>query len=315
MPIFFYQSLNSNSSSQHGISASKAQRFTRDTHDAQAASSEAWKLSMPTAPGASPEVPVHGPAQLVKSAAQGYMGKGQHSDHQFLAMVEGKARDTHQHLVRQFGRSCDILVYGELDGNNAEWSSMQSHAGNLVIASSTGKACNSFSVHASNTSNHEFLGSGMGWIAIKSGNVNAVFVHVPNAIAKSEDAAVSFYQTINRELVAKGKGAIDIVMGDTNQSSPEFTPRVLSRALGAVCRNATKATDLTPVDSHNRSFKGTNSNATKMYDVAVYNSASVSIGKEAYLSQSTAVSSNNKNLAAAVTDHMGIAIEVTKTAS
>ncbi|WP_444919849.1 hypothetical protein ACJJID_13010 [Microbulbifer sp. CnH-101-G] len=312
MPTFAYQSINSNASTNRGVSASNSQHFTRVTHNHQAAQQDPWFLVMPTAESLEPHIPIYGPAQLVAQAPQGYMAKGQHNNGQFLSMIEGKARQTHQHLYRSLRKPCDLLVYGEMDGAHSEWGSMQQHAGGLVGSSSTGKACNSFSVHAANTTQHQVLGSGMGWIAVKTGNVNAVFVHVPNSIAKSEAQATLFYQNINKFLLQQGHGGIDLVMGDTNQGSNSFTPSVISRATNNIFRDAHPATEVTPSDSYQRSFSGTNSTASQKYDVAVYNTATIKIVNVDYLSQSTVVSINGANKAAAVTDHMGIFIDVAK---
>ncbi|SDZ75507.1 hypothetical protein [Microbulbifer marinus] len=311
MPIFAYQSLNSNSSTEHGISASNSQHFTRMTHDSIAANSSRWMLSMPTADGVAPHVPVHGPAELLSTAQQGYMAKGRHDDASFLAMVQGKARQTHQQLIRALG-GCDLLVYGELDGSHSAWNSMQQNAGQLFSVSSASKACNCFSVHAANNSQHRALGEGFGWVAIRTGNVNAVFVHVPNAIAKSESAAVDFYKGINNHLLHLGAGQIDIIMGDTNQPSNGFTQRILGRAVGQAFADAHPGATIQPYDSYQRSFGGTNSTGSRKYDVAVYNTATVGVDNMVYLSQCTPVSGQNGSSAAAVTDHMGIGIEVVK---
>ncbi|MCO1333849.1 hypothetical protein MO867_05800 [Microbulbifer sp. OS29] len=240
------------------------------------------------------------------------MAKNQHGNNQFLSMIEGKARQTHQHLYRSLGQTCDLLVYGEMDGLNQEWSSMQQHAGGLVGSSSTGKACNSFSLHAANTTQHQVIGSNMGWVAVRTGNVNAVFVHVPNSIAKKENEAIAFYRSINNQLIQSGNGPIDLVMGDTNQSSPSFTPSVLSNATGSTFSDAHTGTSINPSDSYQRSFSGTNSTASKKYDMAAYNTGTISVIKVDYLSQSTPVSVNGTSMAAAITDHMGIFIDVTK---
>lgn len=312
MPTFAYQSLNSNSSTNHGISASNSQHFTRMTHNHQAANQDPSHLIMPTADGLDPHTPIYGPAQLVAQAPQGFMAKGQHSNAQFLSMIEGKARQTLQHLYRSLRQTCDLLVYGEMNGANIEWSSMQQHAGGLVGASSTGKACNSFSVHAANTTQHQILGSGMGWIAVKSGNVNAVFVHVPNSIAKNEREAVFFYRTINNLLIQQGHGAIDLVMGDTNQGNDSFTPSALSVATGTFFRDAHTDDEVTTSDTYQTSFAGTNSTGSKKYDVAVYNTKTIRVAKVDYISQNTPVTVNGVSMAASVTDHMGIFIDVTK---
>ncbi|WP_444944317.1 hypothetical protein ACJJIK_04260 [Microbulbifer sp. ZKSA006] len=312
MPIFAYQSINSNASANCGVGASNCQNFTRATHNHQASNQDRWHLVMPIANSEKPHIPIHGPAQLVAQAPLGFMGKNRHTNTQFLSMVEGKARQTHQHLYRALGQTCDLLVYGEMNGNNSEWSSMQQHAGNLVGASSTGKACNSFSVHAANTAQHKMLGSGMGWIAIKTGNVNAVFVHVPNSIAKKQGEATNFYRSINNHLIQGGHGPIDLVMGDTNQGTNSFTASILSKATDTTFSDAHSGTSIQPSDSYGRSFSGTNSTATKKYDVAVYNTKTVKVAKVDYLSQSTPVSINGANMSAAITDHMGIFINVTK---
>lgn len=240
------------------------------------------------------------------------MAKGKHDNTSFLHMIEDKARQTHQHIYRSMGQACDLLVYGEMDANHSDWSQFSGNAGQLVTATSTGKACNSFSVHASNATQHTPLGSGMGWIAIKSGNVNVVFVHVPNSIAKSRNAATQFYSRINTHLIQSGHGAIDLVMGDTNQSSGGFTPSVVSEATGSRFIDAQAGSNITPFDSYKRSFGGTNSKGTMKYDVAVYNSNTVSIGNIDYLSQSTPVQHLGESHAAAVTDHMGLMIQVSK---
>ncbi|MBB3060871.1 hypothetical protein [Microbulbifer rhizosphaerae] len=311
MPIFAYQSLNSNSSTEHGISASNSQHFTRMTHNHLASSGGRWALGMPTAEGASPDVPVQGPAELLSTASQGYMNKGQNDNAGFLSMIEGKARQTHQHLIRALG-GCDLLVYGELDGSHSQWSSMQQNAGQLFSASSASKSCNCFSVHKSNGSMHKLLGEGTGWIAIKSNNVNAVFVHVPNAIAKSESDTVNFYRAINNHLMHSGAGQIDIIMGDTNQPRDGFTQGAASKAVGQVFADAHPGTTIQPYDSYQRSFGGTNSTGTSKYDVAVYNTGTVRVGNMIYLSQCTPVSDQSSRHVAAVTDHMGIGVEVTK---
>ncbi|MFC6980169.1 hypothetical protein [Microbulbifer taiwanensis] len=168
MPIFAYQSLNSTSSTRHGISASNSQGFTIDTHNRIAQNSDNWMLSMPTAEGVEPHLPIQGPAELVRSAPVGTMDKvvkqgkkvPKVDDKRFLRMVEGKARQAHQHIYREFQGSCDVLVYGELDGSNSEWSSMQQNAGSLFAASSVQRACNCFSIHTHNANSITYLGEG-----------------------------------------------------------------------------------------------------------------------------------------------------------
>lgn len=317
MPIFAYQSLNSNASSRHGVGASNSQPFTVNTHNRIAQNSDKWMLSMPTADGVAPHLPIQGPDELVRSAPVGAMDRVVHQDKKvpkvddtgFLRMIEGKARQAHQHIYREFQGACDVLVYGELDGAHREWSSMRQNAGSLFAASSAQRACNCFSIHTHNVNSVTFLGEGEGWIAIKSYGVIAVFVHVPNKYAADEDKAASFYDRIRNSLLqAPGSGVIDVIMGDTNQPANGFTERVLKAALGLNFADAHPDTNIMPLDSYKRSFGGTNSTAEKKYDIAVYNTETVSLKRMVYLSQCAPQGRE----AVAVTDHMGIAIEVGK---
>lgn len=126
--VIAYQSLNSNVSTTHNIQASKSQQFTIKTHDHSAQSSEPWMLQLPTADGVAPNVPIHGPAQLLPTAPEGTMDKGKQTDASFLSMVEGKALQIHQNSIRSFPRPCDLLVLGELDATHTDWASMKSKA-------------------------------------------------------------------------------------------------------------------------------------------------------------------------------------------
>lgn len=310
MPVIAYQSLNSNSSTEHSISASNSQYFTRMTHNKQAAQGGRWALSMPTAEGVEPNVPIHGPAELLPSAPQGFMGKGNHDNATFLGMIMDKSRQIHQSIIRQLGPS-DVLVYGELNGSHADWASLAQHAGAYVGGGQATKACNSFAVF-SGSANVQPIAQGFGWVGVKVYNVICVFVHVPNSIAKSTSAAVRFYQDIGSGILQLGHGAIDLILGDTNQASDQFTPQVVSRALGTPFKAAHSGAIIEPIDTHQRSFGGSNSTASKMYDVAVYNTATIKVQKVAYLSQATPVNAGGQRSVAAVTDHMGIAIKVEK---
>jgi len=165
-----------------------------------------------------------------------------------------------------------------------------------------------FSVHSGQTAVHQPVGSGDGWIAMKCYNVLVVFVHVPNAIAKSDSACQTFYATIQSQCLQEGAGAIDVIMGDTNQSSADFTQRVVSVSLNTNFVNAHSGTSIEPFDTYQRSFKGTNATGTKKYDVAVYNADTVTLKNVIYLTQFIATESG----AAAVTDHMGIGVHVEK---
>src|SRR5690606_36567331 len=129
-----------------------------------------------------------------------------------------------------------------------------------------------------------------------------------NAIAKDESAAILFYQKINNAVLGAGKGAIDVIMGDTNQAKASFTPNVVSRALGIVFKDAHTGDTISPADAFNTSFGGTNATASKKYDVAVYNTASIKKIKMNYFSQFSSVGKG----VAAVTDHMGVGVYIEK---
>ncbi|AFV00507.1 hypothetical protein [Simiduia agarivorans] len=310
MPLFFYQSINSNSSHSQGVAASNSQRFTVQTHNQQAANQGAWRLSLPVASGAEPTTPIHGPAHLVPSAPAGYMAKGAHSDRQFKGMVEAKMRESHQHMHRKFGTACDLYVIGELNASNAEWKGLDDHVGNLFSAVTTGKTCNSFSAFAVKPGIFVELGSGMGWAAYQVMNVNVVFVHVPNSIATKTASVEAFYKSINQLVNQKTGADIDLVMGDTNQQSPSFTAKCVGAAVGKTFLNVHSQTDVNPYDAYERSFGGTNSNGSRMYDTAVYNSATARKVDYIYLSQ--AGFTHDSSAAAALTDHMGLAVQLEK---
>lgn len=305
--VIAYQSLNSNSSSNHGVSASNSQPYTGMAHNHSAQDSQPWALIMPTADSEDPHVPIHGPAQLVSTAPSGFMNKGQHSNAKFLSMVEGKARQLHQHLIRAFPRPCDLLVFGELDSNHVDWSSMQKNAGKLVHSSTPSKTCNCFSVHSTGVLSNK-IAEGTGWIAVSCANVVTVFVHVPNSIATQKDKLTVFYQNINNAVLGTGCGSIDLIMGDTNQAASGVTPEIVSKALNTAFGDAHQGKSIAPVDSYQREFGGTNATATKKYDVAVFNKKTIKKIEATYLSQFSPVGSS----VAAVTDHMGICVYVEK---
>lgn len=130
----------------------------------------------------------------------------------------------------------------------------------------------------------------------------------------TEDRLVKFYQDIASAILLNGGGPIDLVMGDTNQSSGGVTPKVLKKATNLPFENAhvdktIKAIDVYKEDKE-AGVKGTNAKGDQMYDVAVYNSATVKMKKICYWSQLAPMLDGS--VVAAVTDHMGLAIEVEK---
>lgn len=338
MPVIVYQSFNSNCSKTHGVSSAKDQRFTRDTQRFMNASvgqkrkldddggsnkrrkvenTLGSKLIPPINPALEPTDILQGPSQAVPIAADNAMDRGSHTDSWFLNSVQQKVRGTHQFVFREFQKNIDVFALGEIDGGNNEWL-LVPHVGDLVRASSSGKACNSISAFSSRLFepnddpkqprvqlpvNTNYVGDDHGWLAMQVEHVNVAFVHVPNNIAKSESDCRVFYHAINEAFKSKGLGNLDVVMGDTNQSRATFTADVLGSGF-----KTAEVGPVTPRDLHNSQFRGTNSNAECMYDVAVYNSKTIQLRQCCYLSQLAGVSGKSY----ALTDHMGVAIDVKK---
>ncbi|MDG9669297.1 hypothetical protein [Hahella sp. CR1] len=328
MTVFYYQSFNSNASKTRDAIAALSQSHARSTHDKMASGEiltarkrpapddgdasgppkKVAKLAAPTANGASPTIPVFGPPMRLFMEPAGAMNKGSLTVVQFQSLVQGKAREIHQDVIRSIGAPIDLGVFGEIDGNHSDWNFLKDHFGDLQHAVSTGKACNSFSVYDCAKLKAEIIGSGDGWIAVKKDWINIAFVHVPNAIAKDKARVQQFYRDINQAFMSKGKGGLDVVMGDTNQSSRGFTATAISEALDIPFTNAGDSHEFTTADTHDNLFHGTNSNGKDVYDVAVYNTRSIDFKKFDYISQAA----TSTNSAVAFTDHMGMAISVMK---
>jgi hypothetical protein len=314
MPVVIaYQSLNSNSSVDHSVTAANSQHFTRQTQDYYAqTTTKPTVLSYPTlstnTPNYSPTIPVQGPPDLIDIAPKGSMKKGEHSDTEFAALIGGKMAQLHQGVYRAFGQPCDLLTIGELDSAHPQWSTLQQTVGAFLYSTDQAKACNCFSVHGQAHINDVIAESkSAGWIAVKCGSVVVVFVHVPNSIAKKVSDSQTFYAKM-RDKVAKKGHSIDLIMGDTNQGSDKFTPNVVSAALGGSFRDAHAGSSISPGDFFNKTVSGTNSNATKKYDVVVYNTATIKSIEVQYISQFSPSGYN----AYAITDHMGVVVKVSK---
>lgn len=303
--VIAYQSLNSNCSSTHGVMASAHQRFTDQAHDHFASTyPKPSALVLPVGDGTFNPLPVQGPAQLLPFAPEGTMDKSNRDGGEFFNMVSGKFAQLNQNVHREFSRSYDLLVVGELDGSHPDWFKLQTTTGSFLYASNPARACNCFTVYGSSALN-KVLGEGTGWIAVQCGNIVAVFVHVPNSIAKNQIDSRAFYHSIGTQVTQLGK-PIDIVMGDTNQPSDSFTSTVVSKAIGVPFADA-QSGSLKVMDFHGlNNIQGTNSNGAQKYDVLVYNTSTVKPVKLKYLSQFSPTSGN----VSAVTDHMGMAAEV-----
>ncbi|HWW68487.1 MAG TPA: hypothetical protein VN089_00950 [Duganella sp.] len=293
--------------------------------------------------------PVQGPAALVGMAPIGTISQANVSTANFYEMMKQKVLQNQQAVYRQMKSMPQVTAFGELDGAHQDFSTMNEYvASDLSGATNVKAACQNFSVYCSNGANVTCVGTGEGWYAIRYLKYVVVFVHVPNRLMKSkkapaatpakpgplkgvaaqhqvkpppptpyakpgpviettEDRLVKFYKDIADTILKNGGGVIDIVMGDTNQSSGGVTPNVVSQATNQTFKNAHEG-DISPIDGYNVSVGGTNSKGNKMYDVAVYNANKVKLKKICYWSQLTPFGDGGQ--VAAVTDHMGLAIEV-----
>jgi len=296
MPLIAYQSFNANSSKTPGLSSISMQRFTKETnHRVTELKHEALVLPYDTQDLATP---IEGPANKVR------IEELKSSSHTYEVFGSQIAL-TWQHFQRQFTEMPDIMVIGELNMSNPELADMVSGEGVSVKSFAAKKACQSFTAISQGplAAQIKFLQSGTGYVGYSVGGLIVVFVHVPNAIAKSKNETETFYFQIAHALKVKGN-IIDLVLGDTNQGSFNFTADALNTAFGtSAYKNATNAPSVSPIDNWNVTEGGTNSVATKMFDIAVYRSDLVELKQAAaYVSQSSG--------GVTATDHCGLAVVV-----
>jgi hypothetical protein len=258
---------------------------------------------------------VQGPANLVKTEPKKTLSGGNVTPAQMnasLHMMQQKVLQNRQAVYRQLQAMPDVTAYGELDTAHADFATMPGFAGPRVVGSSSNDMCNqNFSIFSNNICNAKRIADGVGWYAVTYLGYNVVFVHVPNDTAKKpKTAVVEFYKNIQYEILRNGGGIIDLVMGDTNQTSDKHTPNALNQATGYNFVNAHNHHNIAPADLHNVIVNGTNSTRTKMYDVAVYNADTVKLKQGCYWTQLAPY--GNAGKVAAVTDHMGLAVEIEK---
>jgi len=196
-----------------------------------------------------------------------------------------------------------IMVCGELDSSNADFSGVAAGTDVSNRASSAVKACQSFSAITRNGIAASFVAEGDGYVVYAIANLNVVFVHVPNKIAKTGSDTAAFHKAIAQGLLSNGK-IIHLVIGDTNQGSADFTMQALNTAFQTKAyANALTGGTITKIDNYGVTEQGTNAKGTQLYDVAVYRSDVVQLkGNVAYLSQSSG--------AVTVTDHCGLGVVV-----
>lgn len=292
--------------------------------------------------------PVQGPARLVATAPAGAISQANVKPAEFFEMMKYKVLQNRQGVFREMNQMPHVTAFGELNGANADFQTMNEYVvSNMAGATNNKKACNNFTVYCSNGIKANCVGQGDGWYAINYLGYTVVFVHVPNRLMKAaktsaaapakpgpvrgaaaqhqskaaaskpyarpaggqttEDRLVAYYKGIADTILNNGGGIIDLVMGDTNQSSGGVTPNVVSKATNLDFKRAHTG-NISPIDGYNISVGGTNAKGDKMYDVAVYNAATVKMKKVCYWSQLAPF--GNGSSVAAVTDHMGLAVEI-----
>ncbi|WP_298164708.1 hypothetical protein [Novosphingobium sp.] len=293
MPVIAYQSFNANSSTTHGLASmwqqpltrAAARRVGRAGHQALVLPSLDSEFSLP----------VEGPANLRPIQALG----GAPTQVAFgtqIALI-------YQNIYRAIGSMPDLLVCGELDVSNADFAGLRQSSGLLANVTGNAKACQCFTAFAQAgvAGQIKLLAEGLGFVIYSINGLSVLFVHVPNAIATNAAKVRDFYAQLNNHLVTIGSGPIDLVIGDTNQSSSNFTQNALPQGFA----NAHTSAVVSPFDNWNVKQGGTNSAGSKMFDVAVYNTTTINLeAGPVYLSQSSG--------AVTVTDHCGLAVKVSR---
>jgi hypothetical protein len=212
-----------------------------------------------------------------------------------------------QNFYRVFGEMPDIMVCGEMDSSNSDFSSVVTDSKVTLTPHPAKMACQSFTAISQSTVASKLLciKAGEGFVLYLVDNLVVCFVHVPNKIATSKTAVQQFYFDIATHVKLLG-AVIHVVLGDTNQPSFNFTASCLNVAFKTEAYvNANNGSNVVKIDNWNVTEKGTNSTGTKMYDIAVYRSDAVELKKEtAYVSQSSS--------SVTITDHCGLGLNVVK---
>lgn len=293
MPIIIaYQSFNSNASTDHSLAAASAQHFTKMT-SAHMVDEGTEVLIQPR--GTTLTEPVQGPAQKLPIAAL--------TGPQTVDMFGGQIYMIGQNVVRALGRMPNILVIGELDASHPDFAALVHDPDILVEHRSALRACQSFTVFVpkGDAPHVHFLWADEGCIVYRVYGLNVAFVHVPNRVVTNKSETSAFYWKI-----ANAPGVhqiVHLVVGDTNQPAMGYTEAVLNDLfVPGLYAGASPAGGIQPQDIHNATFGGTNSTASKMYDVAVYRTDLVPLTGVAYISQSS--------IGTTVTDHCGIGVRI-----
>jgi len=215
VPIIAYQSFNANSSSTHGLKSMWQQPLTRATAK-RVRGQQHHALVLPHLDDEF-SLPVEGPAHL-KPIAELSGGPTQTVFGAQVALI-------YQNVYRAIGAMPDLLVCGELDVGNADFAQLRQRSGLAMRVTGNAKACQCFSAFAQGplAAQITLLSEGPGYVIYSIAGMSVLFVHVPNAIATDAGAVRDFYHGLNDHLVGIGAGGVDLVIGDTNQSSSDFT--------------------------------------------------------------------------------------------
>ncbi|QZH74181.1 MAG: hypothetical protein JY451_10580 [Erythrobacter sp.] len=297
MPIIAYQSFNSNASTTHSLGSATAQHFTKlaNTH------ATGLGQMVDVAPYATDTLgePVQGPVHR--------RPVGVHDDNNFRTAqpLGGHVATLWQNVYRAMGAMPDIMVCGEIDASHPELSSFVSGSDFSLVPFSDVMHCQSFTaiVPSANSGMLKFLGQGTGWVAYAVGRVVTLFVHVPNSFCNDASDLADWYSDINQRILREQQLRIDMVIGDTNQSTLGRTSSALGAKTCSFFANAMNGSSFVPFDGAGATFGGTNSTQSQMFDVAVYNEQFVRVEKgPIYLSPS--------GTGLTVTDHCGLAVKV-----
>lgn len=186
MPVIAYQSFNANSSKTHGIKALAMQSLTRATN-ADALRKGHQALVLPLVEG-NLVLPVQGPANLVPIKPL--------TAPQTVPVFGAQIALVWQNIYRSFGSMPALMVCGELDTSNTEFTGIVTDASISLSAVSPVKACQSFTAISQTrpASQIQFLTSEIGYVVYTVAGLVVVFVHVPNKVATNKAATQQFYR-------------------------------------------------------------------------------------------------------------------------
>jgi hypothetical protein len=350
VPIIAYQSFNANSSHDHGLKALSHQTFTQAAN-AHMAQHQHQALVLPHDPNNMTKI-YYGPAEK-KTPVDLKTFQTQNTDY-FMSYVEqfrqeydidkpaseiikdpfvmqkmqeymisqtvgvfgGQISAVWANFARTLNAVPDVMVCGEIDASHPDLADAFSDPSITVKVASAQKACQCFSVVSQTAlaSKIMHISEDVGYVACRISDINVLFVHVPNAMCKKREEMEQWYFKIANNFKSNGQ-TLDLVIGDTNQGSSDFTRQVLDAAFNVPYQNALGSDkQISKIDSviasstgtgnvyNNVVESGTNAGGTAMFDVAVFNSQTIKCNKLVYVSQAAT--------GVTITDHSGLGVDV-----